>query len=504
MCLLNKITGILSSTVQNLKVEENFEHVSILFESTDLSLASTRATVNESFEFVNQRDNYVLSIIIDNCDPIILNANSQYDSFKAESESAFGIKEEGSLVQFQIQINKSFVDNTISVYFIDELTSYIESLPFLGVFHKLNEFFQNNAICFESQIEDVNIKTSSIVFVKEKRLSNHSSTNRKIRIEKTRNLSFCELFSRYFFIPEDFHIIESDNKHDRIEAILYRLEQILSIVFLFDIVEIKNNRFIYKLNGHKSIIQDINIYDINLSSHETYYKIYEWAYVDGNVIDKVGLARNVLSLYVNISDLYIEPSVIDSIQSNHKMYLRGNLKQYIEIRNKISEQLFEFKNKADKVVDGFVDNFKKTLISVVSFYASVIVIRVLSKNSDFTNIFTGEIFILSTFFIVVAVFMLIASRWELNKQIQRYKESYLNLKSRHLDLLDQNDIDLILNNDRDFNDNISYIEDKKKVYNRCWLASIIMLFTISLILYQKEGIVTFLNKAACCIMNIFQ
>ena len=504
MCLLNKITSVLSSTVQNLKVEEDLEHVSILFESLDLSLPNTRATVNECFEFVNQRDNYVLSIIIDSCDPIVLNTNSQYDSFKAESESAFGIKEEGSLVQFQVQINKSFIDNTVSIYFIDRLTSYIERLPFLGIFHKLNSFFQNNTICFESQIEDINIKTSSIAFVKERRLSSHSTINRKIRIEKTRNLSFCELFFRYPFIPEDFHILESDNKYTRIEAILFRLEQVSSIIFLFDIVEIKDNRFIYKLNGHKSIIQSVSIDDINLSSHETYYKIYEWAYVDGNVIDKVGLARNVLSLYLNISDLHIEPSVIDSIQSNHKMYLRGNLKQYIEIRNKISEQLFEFKNKADKVVDGFVDNFKKTLISVVSFYASVIVIRVLSKNSDFTNIFTGEIFILSTFFIIVAVFMLKASRWELNQQIQRYKESYLNLKSRHLDLLDQNDIDLILNNDRDFNNNISYIEDKKKVYNRCWLGSIILLFAISLILYQKEEIVTFLIKAACCIMNIFQ
>lgn len=504
MCLLNKITGILSSTIQNLEVEENFEFVSISFESLDLSLPNTRATINEAFEFVNQRDIYTISIIIDDCDPIVLNTNSEYDNFKAESDSAFGIKEESSFVRFQIQINKSFSHNTTSIYFIEELTHYIENLSFLGIFHKLNEFFQNEIICFESQIEDIHIKTSSIAFIKGKKHLNHSVIDRKARIEKTRNLSFCELFSRYLFIPEDFHILESDKKYAKIETIFHRLEQALSIIFLFDIVEIKDNQFIYKLNGHKSIIQRVNIYDINLSSHKTYYKIYEWAYVDGNVIDKVGLARNVLSLYVNTSDLHIESSVIDSIQSNHKMYLRGNLKQYIDIRNKISEQLFEFKNKADKVVDGFVDSFKKTLISVVSFYASVILIRVLSKSSDFTNIFTGEIFLLSTFFVIVAFLILLASRWELKEQIKRYQESYLNLKTRHLDLLDQNDIDLILNNDKDFNDNILYINNKKEVYNRCWIGTIILLFVISLILYQKEEIVTFLNKTLCCIMSIFQ
>lgn len=504
MFLIDEITNILSSSIQNLQIKEDTDLVSITFDSLNLSLPKTRDTINEILDFINKRDSFCISVIIDDCDAILLNANVEYDNFKAECETAFSIKDEGSFVRFLIQINKTFTNNTLSIYFIDYFSSYLESLPFLGILHKFNEFFQKEKICFESQIDEINIKTYSLTFVYKNNIHNSSRINRKERIEKTRNLSFCELLSKYSFLPEDFHVLESDNRYSIIENIFHRIEQVLSVIFLFDIVEIKGNKFIYKLNGYKSIIQEVDLLNINLLSHNTYYKIYEWAYNEGNVIDKVGLTRNVLSLHINASDLLIDTSIIDSIQSNHKMYLRGNLKQYIEIRNKISEQLFEFKNKADKVVDGFVDNFKKTLISVVSFYASVIIIRVLSKNSSHSNIFTSEVFLLSIFFIIVAIFMLLASRWEVGQQIKRYEESYFNLKSRHLDLLDSRDINLILNNDKDFNDNLSYIKKKRSIYNKCWTGSILLLFLLSIILYQKEKIITFLNETICCIVSIFQ
>lgn len=93
----------------------------------------------------------------------------------------------------------------------------------------------------------------------------------------------------------------------------------------------------------------------------------------------------------------------------------------------ITDQLLDFKNKADKIVESFAGDFKKSLFGFISFFASLIVIQVLS-NGNFLNVFTTDITLLSIAFLLISIIFLYASRWELNKQKERYTQSYDNLK----------------------------------------------------------------------------
>ncbi|WP_211047310.1 hypothetical protein, partial [Pectobacterium versatile] len=59
------------------------------------------------------------------------------------------------------------------------------------------------------------------------------------------------------------------------------------------------------------------------------FDIYEWIYNQGNFVDKIGLARNIISIHTqDNSILNIPKSVLKSIESSFDIYLKDNVKQY--------------------------------------------------------------------------------------------------------------------------------------------------------------------------------
>src|SRR5690606_13634802 len=110
-------------------------------------------------------------------------------------------------------------------------------------------------------------------------------------------------------------------------------------------------------------------------------------------------------------------------KSSFKVYEKQNIKQYIEIRNKISDQLLDFNNRANKIVETFASGFQKSTLALISFYLSAIVIRVLSKG-DFVNIFSLDATILSLTFLSGSIIYYCVSRWEIKEQRTRFVNSY--------------------------------------------------------------------------------
>jgi hypothetical protein len=133
-----------------------------------------------------------------------------------------------------------------------------------------------------------------------------------------------------------------------------------------------------------------------------------------------------------------------SIQSGFKVYEKQNIKQYIEIRNKISDQLLDFNNRANKVIETFAGGFQKSALALITFYFSAIAIKVFGKG-DFENVFSPDITLLSITFIVGSFLYFLIARWEVIAQRKRFVNSYTNLKARYTDILVSADIDRILN-----------------------------------------------------------
>jgi hypothetical protein len=488
------------SSINKTSIEEELTVAKLSISCNDLLIPSEE-NFNKITAMKSSRDSINISIFQNDITwNYVQNDNDNLSDF-LQNCSTVQQSEEKEII---VSITKRNVEQTISVYYPGIFYKYLNELPFLGILLKINEVFNTHRyITFEIQDSSFDeFATKSIKFVAIGSRITNSNINRTERINKIKSICNCNVVSKYDFVPDDFYPITfSDNT--TIKESFSRICTLYSAIFLFDIVDIdRDNNIAFKLNGYKTIHQTVPISNVNFDSYEIYYNIYSWVYEGGNIVDKIGLARNIISLNFDKDNLKLADTTFEAIKSGYKIYQKENIKQYIEIRNKISDQLIELQNKADKIVDSFVSDYKKTFLAVVSFFITVIVIRVVSKG-DFIGGFTKEVTLLSIGFLLISLIVMFVARWEIKKQLIRYSEFYKNLKERYRDLLEESDIKRILNNDRDFNYNKQFIEKRRKAYTILWVVSLILLLIIVVVLYIFNlNFYEIIKSLICCIKNI--
>lgn len=506
--ILQQILNLFSSN--NLpSVSENYSEVKV-----EVVCNNGKVPTEDDFKAVilnlNSRDGLHISIL-QNDDDYTLVCN--YSSEQAEPFSTF-LQEINSTIlendfRIIITIEKKKNNQIVSVYYVDEFIKYLNDLLFLGVLFVLDKLFNNkNYIVFEVQDDSFQeFSTKTIKFIpKGSHTESGTINNRTERLNKIRNLCHCSIVSKYKFVPDDFYS-QTMSEKPALKKLFDRLTLLYSTIFLFDVFNILDSKIEYKLSGYRTINQIIECSSVCVESNRSYFDIYSWVYDGGNIVDKIGLARNILSLNFEKETLKISDTTFEAIKSGYKIYQKENIKQYIEIRNKISDQLIDLQNKADKIVDSFIGDFKKSLFTVVSFFATVIVIRVVSKG-DFAGGFTTEVTLLSIGFLFISLLIMIFAQWEISKQIGRYDEFYKHMKERYEDLLDKSDIKRILNNDKDFISNKKFIEQKRCNYTILWVLSLVILLVIVIALFCinqpcviLDGIFIIIKNIALCFIK---
>lgn len=439
----------------------------------EFSLPSTE-TFNA--DFLNSRDKLFLSFTMGDNDAINYFSGKSYADFYTECLDQLKFKSDET-IKLVIRIDKNNINSTISIYNTGDFCAYICSLSILNIEDLFCQIIKA-PIFFDILFDDLKLHTQSILFDKIENKDKLALTNmhgqRSERGEGVKSICHTNLRRSGNFLPNDFFIKESESVPIILRTLFDRIALLYAVSYIFDDVSVENNSIIFRLNGYKTIIGRITFDEIDTESLNEYISIYEWCYNEGNLIDKIGITRNILSLHLDRKDnLTLEGAPLFSILSNYEIYRKQNIKQYVEIRNKLSDHLLDLKDKADKIVDNFASDFKKSIFAFVSFFASIVVVQVL-RNGDFVNVFSIDATLLSIAFLIIAYLFFIASRWELSQQYQRYEEMYRNLKLRQKDLLNDDDLKRILNNDADYNANIKYIQEKKKKYSHLWINTIIV------------------------------
>ena len=499
--ILQNIVSLFSSvSINKDDITEEYSEVKISVSCVDGKCPKID-DFNNILKELNCRDSLHLSILQD--EEIVKNfdttSNNNFNDFLKDCSDCFA----SGNFQLIATITKNISKQNLSVYYPCRFFYYLSERTvnhFLEIIEKVLN--GNDRIVFEVQDENfVEFSTQTIKFIPKGSQNQNVGIRNTNSLVKIKNLCHCNITDKYSFVPNDFYPITKNNS--ALDDIFSRMSLLYSAIFLFDIFSIDGKKIEYRLNGYRTINQKIDDFkNIDITSYETYYQIYDWVYEGGNIVDKIGLARNILSLNFNKENLKLSETTFEAIKSGYKIYQKENIKQYIEIRNKISDQLIELQNKADKIVDSFVSDYKKIFLAIVSFFISVIVIKVVSSG-DFIGGFTKEVTLLSIGFLLVSLIVMFVARWEINKQLIRYSEFYKNLKERYRDLLDESDIKRILNDDKDFNYNKQFIEKRKKAYTMLWITSLILLFIIVIVLYVSN--LNFCNiiksLILCCIKN---
>ena len=500
--ILQNIVSLFSSVqISEANISEDYSEVKITINCPN-GKCPTETDLNVILSELNPRDSLHCSILKD--DDVVGNYDtSQNSNFTEYINTCSNCLNNGDF-ELKITIVKTIKTQIVSIYYLNKFIEYLSTQPIIFFLDKINETLNNNDfIVFEVQDNSfTEFATQTIKFIpKDKQIINSNNINRTEKNNKIKNLCHCSIISNYQFTPDDFYPTTKNNT--ALDTIFSRMSLLYSAIFLFDIFSIDKSNIEYKLNGYKTISQKLDFQNIDISSFEVYYQIYSWVYEGGNIVDKIGLARNILSLNFNEKNLKLSDTTFDAIKSGYKIYQKENIKQYIEIRNKISDQLIELQNKADKIVESFVSDYKKSFLAVVSFFITVIVIRVVSSG-NFAGAFTTEVTFLSMGFLSISLIVMFFARWEINKQLERYTKFYKNLKNKYQDLLDESDINRILNDDRDFNSNKDFIEKRKKNYTILWAISLIILFVITIVLYviNKLDFFLIIKELLCCIKSM--
>lgn len=474
----NKLLSFFSKYLIDINISEDDQQLTVIATTSSLNSLDSEALKNELSKFPG-RDTVILYIQINDGDAIVLSSKNitSFPNVIQEIQDQLVITDKEINVKIKVVIEKSKKNNCISIYSLNNFSSYLEKLELEGllfVFDRLTS--KDERIIFEclDNIECFYTKRYAFKYFGDSTNFNEfiSSQNRREILAVRNSQTHFSNSALYDFIPEDFYIFNKSKVFERINQIFDKLCIIHSIIAFFDYSKIDKNLLYSKLNGYKTFDFVTPFSEITPTNLDTYFRLYNWIYVGGNFSDKIGLARNILSLHLKKDINKIKGDVNTAVFSSFEIYLKKNVEQYILVKNKVAEFLNSLNEKATSIVDNFSTSFRNSIFAFLSFFTSVFIIRFLSKG-NINEIITTDIFWLTQGFLAISLVYLFIATWEINKNKERFIRNYNNNKLRYNELLDETDIANIFNNDEDFDYDLDFIKKRIKAYFFLWLFAII-------------------------------
>lgn len=410
-------------------------------------------------------------------------------------------------------VSKYVSDNTLTVYEESLFTEHLQNSKLLVFLNAVNNRFKN-VLNIEIWTEDFSpFGSKTINFIPK----DCQARANNIEVRQSRNnlqKNYCQSDGLNFVIlPEDFLMNSTSN----VISLLFRKAcVVLSMLYVCDSTKIDDD-VEFHLCGYKTLrtklsalkLNDLAIDDVYC---EKWYDIYNWAYSGGYTLDRLSISRNIISLNCNANNIVsINESTFRSIKSNFKIFEQDNVRQYIKVRNEVSNMLISMQKEINTIVDGFTSDFKKNIIAVSTFFLTVIVVRVISKG-DFTGGFTTPVMILSIIYLCISLGLLFYSRRELDRKKNLFEKHYDQIKERYKILLSDEELKEMFE-DSDPNklqSHANYIEWQKDVYTKIWLGSIVALtlfvvFVWMMNLINDESICKLIQSVIkCCIKSILR
>ncbi|MDN3379916.1 MULTISPECIES: hypothetical protein [unclassified Pseudoalteromonas] len=481
-----KLFGELNET----RIVENFS----IYESTHTFNSSAALNgLNEKLtEYLSALNKLgvELTLTIEVQDPVrFITSNLDTVAEKVESLIDQLVYIDDDKIKIELRIDKDQSKN-FNIFNFSKFCDHVESLTLQESFEKWNKFNFSSLIKINVWEDVEPFSTESIIFQSvypiDKSSVNQSLTaicqdERANRIEKRDKCGHFANAAQFNFIPSDFKPCVTNNID--LERYFNGLFNTLLIIFLSDFSSVESNIIKYRLKGYKLLSESISFGKLKAYDPSELKRIYEWTYLEGNYTDKIGLARNIISIHLeNETLLSIEAGTSDSVESGYDLYLKENVKQYIEIKNKISEFIQDQSDKALEMTKSMFSMFKTGLWTFTTFFITVFLLRVVNKGT-FSGAFSFEVLMISILLIAVSFIYLAISILEINSDRDRLLGKYSEIRSRYKELLNKKDLDKILNETEITNTERTYINTKRNRYIWVWIITNILILTVVSILY---------------------
>ena len=190
----------------------------------------------------------------------------------------------------------------------------------------------------------------------------------------------------------------------------------------------------------------------------------------------MGIARNLISLHVTDSQMMnVDMGLIHSIQSGYQIYLRDNVKQYIELKNKLIEFVNDLSKKAAEQGKALSESLAKNFTAFSSFLLSVVIVKAISQK-DFTGELSPRVAYIGYALLTASAIHLVISVYLMNRELKAMEDSYERMRGRYSDLLAPQDVQQAFDDHYDYRQAMQNIRWKRNLYALAW-ALYIVLFT---------------------------
>ena len=188
---------------------------------------------------------------------------------------------------------------------------------------------------------------------------------------------------------------------------------ILCIGFLSAYTDINSsaakNQYISTFRGKKHVRMHLKMPNYwDKENICTLYNLYVWAYEE-KTTDKISLIQNIVSLYISeetLDDIGALLSNIGQIKTivhdNFQIYIKENIKTYLDERKKIEELINNTINEISKQVNTITDLMTKNLIGILASVLTTMVAFIAKPNT--LAILAIALYLYSAFVILLTIY----------------------------------------------------------------------------------------------------
>lgn len=496
-----------------VKYKEDFQRLECEL-TFQLARIPSSMELHEILPDVSTRDSWRLRLLSEAGDDLFdlrseTNINADYDSGKLEP-----YRDDELRLVYSVDKNKK--DGVLTIYDHDEFLEYVQALNVYECIDILKNSLDNTLIfeVWEGNYDHFSTSSIAIITRGEQRPS-LSRDIQKVRRVVSDCMAQCQWNNKLpDLLPDDVRIIQR-NRVGRLADLFDQICLLLSAIYVADFSSVGKDGIKLRMSGFKMMVTEVSSSKLNQLSFdagavEQWFKIYDWCYTGGYMADRLSIARNIITLNSpDTGKLSLNISTFDAIKSNFKIFEKDNVRQYIKVRNEVSNTLLDLQDKVNSTVEAFTGDFRKSVVGLGTFFLTLVVVRVVGKG-DWTGAFTTQIVALSFIFIVLSAVILYYSRIAMDKKEKLFTKHYGQLKRRYEALLSKEELVEIFE-DGDPNRveaHSNYIQWQKRVYTWIW-GSVLVVFSVFLMLvwcynlFESSNVVNLLKAIIrCCTKSI--
>lgn len=469
MCFFKQIKTIFR--IDNINVAERMKVVEAFFEVEAKNLPSLDIIKN-LLHIPPSRDTVKISLIDNSDDYITISNKNEFMEGEYVSFCINLVPDE--VIRVNITIDKEILDNVFSVYDFQLFANDIIVQPIENVMRSFSLLLSCcEYLIFDLFEQEYFFATKTMTFAPYNTNIVNKELIRNKRLQDCRDTAYFYNITTYKLLPDDFHI-EIDFESNPLTDLFNKLTTILSLVYISSSASILDGELKIQISGQRNVDYCYSVDSVK--SNIELYKIFNWIYTNGSSIDKAIIARNIISLHCKFSEvIYLDEKTLSSILSNFNLYLKNNVTQYLELKNKLSEFICNVVSKTGDYATGLLGKFKTNLIAIFVFLFTVILANIVSEqplDNIFTKGITGIIECVLIGSIVYLVICVIESKYQINK----VSESYRALKENYKSVLSSVDIEEIFNNDELINNMKKTVKKGMHIYTILWSVFLVMAF----------------------------